>query len=287
LRTGLPLILLLLLASCHNETKLPSNAETTLLREGFDAYSHGNWDAALESYSGALHINPNSPPANFYSGVIYHLKKDYTSAIEHFNNGLSSDSANFQLLFNRGLTYMEIGHIPEARADFLQCAAINPASWETFYYLGLCGIKSGDDIAAVKYLMESERLNPGYFWSYFICGIADYRQGDYGGALSQWNAALKVRKDFPEVYCYLGYAQIHLNDYKNALINLKIAMTMEYADPSVYVGISAAYLRMKDISKAKEYLLKAQNAGLNISAETFTDFPYSGTIKQAVKEIVK
>jgi|GEM_PF-6217998 len=106
----------------------------------------GDLDSALSDYQRAIDLATHSSQqpkggvtinydiANLYAGrsAVWFLKKDYAAAIADSTRGLEIESTapltRFELLYNRGLAYLELSRYAEASADFdaVPFAALKP-----------------------------------------------------------------------------------------------------------------------------------------------------------------
>lgn len=72
---------------------------------------------AMNDYDQALRLNPNLVYAWFNKGNLYYAAGDYTSALDCYTHALDIYPQFGQALFNRGLTYLNMGNKRQAFAD--------------------------------------------------------------------------------------------------------------------------------------------------------------------------
>jgi tetratricopeptide (TPR) repeat protein len=59
-----------------------------------------------------------------YAALVFDEIEEYEDAIARFSKAIEADSANYIVLNNRGVAYLEIGRYEEALADFSAAARL-------------------------------------------------------------------------------------------------------------------------------------------------------------------
>ena len=98
---------------------------TDLMTDAMKQFSESNYDVALKLFHQVLANNENNPAVNFYVGVAYQEKKDYTKAIQSYtkvvkhNDNLFTEQAQWYI----GLCYLQREDKDEALKIFRQIAS--------------------------------------------------------------------------------------------------------------------------------------------------------------------
>ncbi len=93
-------------------------------KEGDKQYAIGNFGKAIEFYTKAISINPNSTKAYNSRGVAYYELKNYRSAISDYTKAISVDPNNLGTIINRGVSYSRSGDYKNATKDARKACAL-------------------------------------------------------------------------------------------------------------------------------------------------------------------
>lgn len=96
------------------------------------------WVKAIDDFNSAISIRPNgafSDQAFYMRGVSKGSLKNFSGAIEDFNIALNINSTNQDVLFTRGLTYLQLGQRDNAVSDLNKAAELG--SFEAKKCLGM------------------------------------------------------------------------------------------------------------------------------------------------------
>jgi tetratricopeptide (TPR) repeat protein len=136
-----------------------------LLRPGLYAYlfrgnlhqDKGQYDAAIDDFSRALDLQPNSFDA--YNGRCWTralIGKDLQAALADCNSALGLNSAAAEAVDSRGLVYFRLGQFAQAISDYSAALSFNPKEASSLYIRGLAKLRLGKtedgntDVAAAK-----------------------------------------------------------------------------------------------------------------------------------------
>jgi tetratricopeptide (TPR) repeat protein len=78
-------------------------------------------------------------------GEYYYESGDNINALKFFNLCVKDDSSNPQYFKSRGKTYLKTSTYQFALSDLAQSLDLNPNDSETWVYMGIASIKSGDN----------------------------------------------------------------------------------------------------------------------------------------------
>ncbi len=88
---------------------------------------NGNYDEAINEYTKAIEISPNSATAYSWRGFCYYNKTQYDFAIDDFTSAINLKDTSLDQDYNlRGLSYSAKGDYYSAISDFTKAIEINP-----------------------------------------------------------------------------------------------------------------------------------------------------------------
>jgi tetratricopeptide (TPR) repeat protein len=211
-----------------------------LLCSGIEKQDGGDNDGAMTDFEGALELQPDLTEAHLMLGIGYYNKKDYTRALEEYDEYLAVIPDNFHAWSNRAAVYLQIGDLAAARADIDRALVLNPndpallenriviareaADWQTvirdatwllehFPAQAPTLVERGRALGAESHYTEAladleraVKLDPTAS-AFFFRGMARYYLGQYEAAVEDYTAALTVSSE--EVPAYLWRCRAH------------------------------------------------------------------------------
>ena len=95
-----------------------------LVQRGF-AYEKARRDLKAEQdYTHAIRLNPQSEKAFSNRGNVRFRQKQYTAALDDYNQALALNADNATVWYNRGLTHHRLGQLPAACQDLTQALTL-------------------------------------------------------------------------------------------------------------------------------------------------------------------
>lgn len=86
-----------------------------------------SWDKVLEQYKAILKIDPQNTQANYWTGVIYYYRKQYTTAIKYFKAVVVLYPFDYDGNHMLGWASLMAGQKAEAKLYFEKALLIKPA----------------------------------------------------------------------------------------------------------------------------------------------------------------
>jgi arylsulfatase A-like enzyme/Tfp pilus assembly protein PilF len=126
---------------------------------GLNYYRMREFTGAVQEFQQVLKFSPDYTLAVFYLGLAYAQNGDIDRAIATLKRTLELDSTNFAAAFNLGAAYVKKQMIPEAVAAFRQSITINPNYADGQRALGQLLLYQGDD-EALTHLRQAVALAP-------------------------------------------------------------------------------------------------------------------------------
>ena len=121
------------------------------------------FDNAIESYQGALKLNPGYHVTLYNLGIVYHEKMDFEKAIFYYKKAIKHYPDYLDALFNLGFVYKQKGQFLKAAKLFKTIISKEPKYFNAFRCLSEIFCEYGDLYSGSKNLrivIEALQLNP-------------------------------------------------------------------------------------------------------------------------------
>jgi len=144
--------------------------------ENFDGYlKRAEAYAGMENYEAArkdvlfyLNYFNRDQKAIFQCGEYYYDGGDYMNALKYFNINLKEDPVNGAYFKARGKTYLKTATYKYAMSDLSMSLDLIPDDAETWMYLGLAKIQSGDKTNGCSDLRKAQQLGNTEVLKYIV-----------------------------------------------------------------------------------------------------------------------
>lgn len=111
----------------NNALKINPANENTVYARAKLLQDIGKMDEAIIEYKSILQKNKNCENCYYNLGAIYlEIKKDNKTALENFTNAIALNPNSVQAYFARGYTYAKLKDKESAKADYNMCLKIRP-----------------------------------------------------------------------------------------------------------------------------------------------------------------
>ena len=248
-----------------------------LLGEGDSAVLAERPFEAIEAYSGAIALKPDSMLAHYKRGAVYQTQNELDAALRDFRSAadldpsslraiesvgdvnmalgrseraveryeafVALDEKNARVLHKLGLALYRAGRAKDAMTPIRQALAIDPAMGDAYYVLGLAQRDLDELPAARKSLEEAARRSPAGQTSAREALADVYMQdGDLGRAINQLEALAALEPANAERVVAVGLAQARAGRDDAAVITLSRAIDRFSDEPQVYAALGHVWL---------------------------------------------
>lgn len=222
-----------------------------------------------------------SASAEFFKGIMSQEKKDYSKAIEHYNNAIKLNPKIVNAYNNRGIAYCENDEVERAIKDYNKAIELDPNKASFYSNRGVAYSKRGEVERAIKDYNKAIELNPNYDKAYFGRGIVYVQKEEFVTAIEDLNKAIELNPNYnnlnkiieliPEIaeaYLSRGIFYREKEEFETAIndLNKAIELNPEHAEAYFYRGI--VYGQKEEFEPAIGDLNKAIELGLE-SAEAY------------------
>jgi lipoprotein NlpI len=134
---------------------------------------------------------------------------------------------------NLGTSYLALGRLEEAKAQFDEWLMRMPDSADARLALAQVYREMGDDDAAAAQVEAAKTTGPQDPESHYNMGVMMIEAGDVEGGIAELEAAVQLRPDFPRAHKNLGYAYARTNEYQKAVDHFELFLEQEPDSPEV------------------------------------------------------
>ncbi len=142
----------------------------------------------------ALKDRPDAPQYYYAQGMLENKKERYEKAIESFNKAiqLDPDYNKFNVLLNRGVSYLELKEYDKAEEDLNKAIKSGPEKASAYHSRGRIYYELGDYDQAIRDFNKSIELNPDNDVTYFNLGMTYFRKEDRISACENFGKACSM-----------------------------------------------------------------------------------------------
>jgi tetratricopeptide (TPR) repeat protein len=127
-----------------------------------------SYDAAIKDVQTYLKYFDDDLQAVYQCGEYHYLAGDYINALKYFNRNLKEDPGSSQYYKARGKTYLKSATYRYAISDLSMSLDLNPDDAETWMYLGVAKIQSGDKENGCSDLERSRQMGNTEVLKYIV-----------------------------------------------------------------------------------------------------------------------
>lgn len=175
------------------------------LNRAWEYRKTGQLERAIDDYSKAAALVPDSPVAYTNRGITYQAMGRYDLAMADYNAALGLDPFDADTYLNRGLAFKETGRPEQAISDFDAVVGLDPAYADAYLYRAMAFADRGRSGRALEDYARAISLSPSSPKAYLLRGKYHRRSDAAGPAENDFRTA-----------CELGSAEgcAALNEYK-------------------------------------------------------------------------
>ncbi len=232
----------------------PAADITTLLEEGRAAIDAGDWETAVDLYTSALEIDPETGDAYFFRGYAFYYLGANEDALSDFNNALQFGASDEAWVYNvRGLTYDLLGDYDLAIADFELAIELAPNYEAAIQNLGyVYGVRLDDWKQYTDQYRTLVELDPSNSDYYNGLGWGLVKQGRYREGLAELDTALELNSENASALDSRGWAYLGLEDFASAEADFRAAI--ELGEFYSYYGLAELFHAQGDDDQALQNL---------------------------------
>jgi tetratricopeptide (TPR) repeat protein len=247
-----------------------------LLAVGDTAAQQGQTFEAVEAYTGALTLKPDSFSARLKRGDLYRRRGEYSSAVRDLSEAVGAapsspvalerlgdahaalgqpevaatdyqaslrfDDQAPRVAYKLGLVNFQAGRFPEAIDALGRAAALDPRLAEAHYLIALCLREQHQDADAERALLRAIEVNPAFLAARDELAAFYTDSGRLAEAVDQLEALSALEPGRPERFARLGLAYARLGQPDTAVLTLGRAADRHPQAAVIYVALGRVWL---------------------------------------------
>jgi tetratricopeptide (TPR) repeat protein len=181
------------------------------LNRGDRALRDGQTFGAIESYSGALVLRPDSMLAHLRRGEAYRQRSEFEAAARDFRSAAELDPSATRPLDALGDVLYQRSRFSLAAEAYEARLRVDERSAETWYKLALTHYREGRTDRALEAIAQALHLNDQFPDAHYLLGVCQRELGRtaqaiaaFEKAVSQSYALIAAREELADLYAALG-----------------------------------------------------------------------------------
>ena len=162
----------------------------------------------------------------FQQGNVLVMLEQINRAIEVYSHAIELNPNSIYTYNNRGVAYGAKGDYDRAIADYTKAIQLNPNYANAYAHRGVAYQKKGEILYAIQDYSTAIGLNPELAEAYTHRGNIYLSKIDIHRAIEDYNAAIKLNSDAGLAYGNCGVAWLHLQQWGNAKVDLTVAIIL-------------------------------------------------------------
>lgn len=230
----------------------PFSAEE-LITQGNELVSEDNFVSAIEFFTQAIFLEPDSKIAYGRRAIAYRSLGEYDLAITDFDKNVELNP-NYNSYSNRGKTHQNMQNYEAAIADFSVAIEFAPYLFLPYNDRAFAYTKLGNYESAIGDFNKVIELSPSSPW-YMNRGIAYRNMGNSEAALADFSAAINRSPEVSNFYAQRGITYQELQEYELAISDYSKAIELSPDNPltaTAYERLGNIYYELEQFELALE-----------------------------------
>lgn len=210
---------------------------------GDAALAAGDLGGAIEAYTGAITLNPDSMAAHLKRGLAYRERNEPDAALRDLRRASELDQTAPRVFEWQGDVNLDLGRFARAAERFEQSLALDDRQADVYYKLAVARYREGRPGAAIEPLRRAIVLAPTLAEPHYLLGLSLRDSGRLDEALTALNAAAKLSPAMLEAReARAGVLQAR-GSVSRAVDDLEALAALEPDRPERAVAVGLAYAR--------------------------------------------
>ncbi|HKH72921.1 MAG TPA: tetratricopeptide repeat protein [Vicinamibacterales bacterium] len=214
-----------------------------LIAVGDAALAFGQTSDAIEAFSGALALKPDSMLASLKRGDTYRRRGDYAAALRDLGQAAFLDAAAPRPIELLGDVQTALGQYAAAAAEYQRYLALDDRAPSVLYKLALALYRNGEAARAVDPLRRAVAVDDRIAEAHYLLGLS-LRETDRRQSLGALRRALEINPTFAAAREELARLYEQMGRWQDAIDELEALAALEPARPERLVSVGLAYARI-------------------------------------------
>jgi tetratricopeptide (TPR) repeat protein len=214
-----------------------------LIAVGDAALAAGQTFDAIEAFSGALTLKPESMLASLKRGDTYRRRGEYSAALRDLGQAASLDPAAPRPIELLGDVQTALGQYAAAAAEYQRYLALDDRAPTVLYKLALAHYRSGVPERAVDPLRRAVAIDDRFPEAHYLLGLC-LREANRTQALQSLRRALEINATFAAAREELARVYEQMGRWTDAIDQLETLAALEPTRAERLVNVGLAYARI-------------------------------------------
>ncbi len=214
-----------------------------LVVAGDAALAANDLAGAIEAYTGAITLNPDSMAAHLKRGLAYRLRDEPEAALRDLRRASELDATAPRVFEWQGDVNLGLGRYARAAERFEQSLSLDDRQAEVFYKLAVARYREGRTGAAIDPLRRAIALAPTLAEPQYLLGLSLRDSGRLDESLSALSAAAKLSPGMLAAREARAEVLQARGDVSRAVDELEALAALEPERPERAVAVASAYAR--------------------------------------------
>jgi tetratricopeptide (TPR) repeat protein len=218
---------------------------------------------AIEYLNEAIRLEPDYATEAYHNrGVAYADLKDYSRAIQDYDQALRLKPDFADAYTGRGIAYNKLGQHQRAIEDFDQALRLKPDDALAYHNRGDAYLDLKNYSRAIQDYSRAIRLKPDDASAFYNRGVAYAELRDYSRAIHDYDQALRLKPDHELAYNNRGAEYHKLGQHQRAIEDFDQALRLNPESAVAYYNRGNAYLILGNRVRGCSDVQKACELGL-------------------------
>jgi tetratricopeptide (TPR) repeat protein len=163
-----------------------------------------------------LSAQPKSAADIYGAGVRAYYAADYQTALQKYSDALRLKPNTIGYLYSRGLTYQKLGLDSSAEMDFRKVTALDPKYMDGWFQLGMVEINQKRYDSAYNAFNKVLAIDPDDIKALHQLGLVTYYRHKYIDAIDIYTKILKLSPDDEQAYFKRGLVKFNDDNFDGA-----------------------------------------------------------------------
>ena len=230
------------------------------LRRGESYQRRGDLDAAARDFRGAATLDPAAPrPLEELGSVLYQMQR-YQRAAEVYERAFVLDDRSARVSYRLALSRYRAGDLDSALAVAMRTVRLSEGTADAYYLLGLCFRDTQRTSEAVQAFERAILISPGVIPAREELADLYGAQGRRADELDQLQVIAGLDRTHVERQIAVGLAQARAGHGEPSVITLGTALERAPGQPLVYEALGRVWLQDAEARDDRLALNKALEA---------------------------
>lgn len=188
-----------------------------LMNQGRQYAAERKFDKALEAYTQAAKLDPNSAEAQVGMGSVLNNMGRAGDALEPSKRAVELDPKSAGARINLGVVNMNLRRVEQALSEFNEAKALTPNNPQIYTYLGSLMLESKRFEDALSNYKKAAELAPTFAWNFHNIGLTYMQMGRFQDAVEPLTNALRLDPNYKNARFHLSNAFTSTGRYRDAI----------------------------------------------------------------------